>query len=40
VINTSSASAKIVGKIDIDDLNHEKTYAPMRTAGRSPEFPA
>lgn len=33
VINTSSASAKIVGKIDVDDLNHEKTYAPMRAYG-------
>ncbi|QDY10503.1 SDR family NAD(P)-dependent oxidoreductase [Micromonospora sp. HM134] len=30
VVNTSSASAKIVGKVDIDDLNHEKTYTPMR----------
>ncbi len=30
VINTSSASAKILGKVDIDDLNHEKTYTPMR----------
>lgn len=33
VVNTSSASAKIVGKIDLDDLNHEKTYAPMRAYG-------
>lgn len=33
VVNTSSASAKIVGKIDVDDLNHEKTYAPMRAYG-------
>jgi NAD(P)-dependent dehydrogenase (short-subunit alcohol dehydrogenase family) len=33
VINTSSASARIVGKIDIDDLNHEQTYAPLRAYG-------
>ena len=33
VVNTSSASAKIVGKINVDDLNHEKTYAPMRAYG-------
>lgn len=30
VINTSSASAKILGKVDVDDLNHERTYTPMR----------
>ncbi|MBZ2198503.1 SDR family NAD(P)-dependent oxidoreductase [Occultella gossypii] len=33
VINTSSASARIVGRVDIDDLNHERTYAPMRAYG-------
>ncbi|WP_150461783.1 SDR family NAD(P)-dependent oxidoreductase [Nesterenkonia ebinurensis] len=33
VVNTSSASAKIVGKVDVDDLNHEKIYAPMRAYG-------
>lgn len=33
VINTSSASARIVGKVDIDDLNHERAYAPMRAYG-------
>ena len=33
VINTSSASAKIVGKVHVEDLNHEKTYAPMRAYG-------
>ncbi len=33
VINTSSASARIVGKVDIDDLNHEKTYTPLRAYG-------
>lgn len=33
VVNTSSASAKIVGKVDVDDLNHERTYAPMRAYG-------
>lgn len=33
VVNTSSASAKIVGKVDVEDLNHEKTYAPMRAYG-------
>lgn len=33
VINTSSASARLVGKVDIDDLNHEKTYTPMRAYG-------
>ncbi|MBM9465171.1 SDR family NAD(P)-dependent oxidoreductase [Aeromicrobium sp. YIM 150415] len=33
VINTSSASARIVGKVDIEDLNHEKRYAPMRAYG-------
>jgi NAD(P)-dependent dehydrogenase (short-subunit alcohol dehydrogenase family) len=33
VINTSSASAKIVGKIKIDDLNHAQSYAPMRAYG-------
>ncbi|WP_206320080.1 SDR family NAD(P)-dependent oxidoreductase [Streptomyces zingiberis] len=33
VINTSSASARIVGRIDIDDLNHTRSYAPMRAYG-------
>ncbi|TCP41212.1 short-subunit dehydrogenase [Tamaricihabitans halophyticus] len=33
VVNTSSASAKLVGRVDVDDLNHEKTYAPMRAYG-------
>ncbi|QVQ53410.1 SDR family NAD(P)-dependent oxidoreductase [Spiractinospora alimapuensis] len=33
VVNTSSASAKIVGKVDVRDLNHENTYAPMRAYG-------
>lgn len=33
VINTSSASARIVGKVDIDDLNHERSYTPMRAYG-------
>jgi NAD(P)-dependent dehydrogenase (short-subunit alcohol dehydrogenase family) len=33
VVNTSSASAKIVGKINVDDLNHETSYAPMRAYG-------
>lgn len=33
VINTSSASARIVGKVDVDDLNHERSYAPMRAYG-------
>lgn len=30
MVNTSSASAKILGKIEVDDLNDEKTYGPMR----------
>jgi NAD(P)-dependent dehydrogenase (short-subunit alcohol dehydrogenase family) len=33
VVNTSSASAKIVGRIDVDDLNHELSYTPMRAYG-------
>lgn len=33
VVNTSSASAKIVGNVNVDDLNHEKAYAPMRAYG-------
>ena len=33
VVNTSSASAKIVGKVDVEDLNHENAYAPMRAYG-------
>lgn len=33
MVNTSSASAKIVGKVDVDDLNHENSYAPMRAYG-------
>ncbi|MEV5823214.1 SDR family NAD(P)-dependent oxidoreductase [Micromonospora haikouensis] len=33
VVNTSSASARFVGKVDVNDLNHEKTYAPMRAYG-------
>lgn len=33
VINTSSASAKIVGRVDVADLNHERSYAPMRAYG-------
>ena len=33
VINTSSASARIVGRVDVDDLNHEKRYSPMRAYG-------
>ncbi|WP_307061359.1 SDR family NAD(P)-dependent oxidoreductase [Streptomyces sp. B3I8] len=33
VINTSSVSARIVGKIDVEDLNHTRSYAPMRAYG-------
>lgn len=33
VINTSSASARIIGRVDIDDLNHEQSYTPMRAYG-------
>jgi NAD(P)-dependent dehydrogenase (short-subunit alcohol dehydrogenase family) len=33
VINTSSVSARMVGKVDLDDLNHERSYAPMRAYG-------
>lgn len=33
VVNTSSASAKLVGKVDVDDLNHEKSHAPIRAYG-------
>ncbi|NJP73908.1 SDR family NAD(P)-dependent oxidoreductase [Streptomyces sp. C1-2] len=33
VINTSSASARFVGKIDPSDLNHVKSHAPMRAYG-------
>lgn len=33
VVNTSSASAKIIGRLDPDDLNHEKRYSPMRAYG-------
>ncbi len=33
VVNTSSASAKIVGQVNVNDLNHEKAYAPMRAYG-------
>lgn len=33
VINTSSASARLVGKVDVRDLNHETRYAPMRAYG-------
>ncbi|GAB3698313.1 SDR family NAD(P)-dependent oxidoreductase [Nocardiopsis oceani] len=33
VVNTASASAKIVGKVDPDDLNHEHSYSPMRAYG-------
>ncbi len=33
VINTSSASARILGKVDIDDLNHEKSFSAMRAYG-------
>jgi NAD(P)-dependent dehydrogenase (short-subunit alcohol dehydrogenase family) len=33
VVNTSSVSARMVGTIDLDDLNHETTYAPMRAYG-------
>jgi NAD(P)-dependent dehydrogenase (short-subunit alcohol dehydrogenase family) len=33
VINTSSASAKIVGRINVEDLNHVDGYAPMRAYG-------
>jgi NAD(P)-dependent dehydrogenase (short-subunit alcohol dehydrogenase family) len=33
VVNTSSVSARMVGKVDVDDLNHETTYAPMRAYG-------
>jgi NAD(P)-dependent dehydrogenase (short-subunit alcohol dehydrogenase family) len=33
VVNTSSGAAKKMGKINVDDLNHEKTYGPMRAYG-------
>ncbi|TDQ50724.1 SDR family NAD(P)-dependent oxidoreductase [Actinorugispora endophytica] len=33
VVNTSSASARFVGRVDVDDLNHERSYAPMRAYG-------
>lgn len=33
VVNTSSASARFLGKVVIDDLNHEKAHAPMRAYG-------
>jgi NAD(P)-dependent dehydrogenase (short-subunit alcohol dehydrogenase family) len=33
VVNTSSVSARMVGKINVDDLNHEQSYAPMRAYG-------
>ncbi len=33
VVNTSSASAKIVGKVDLGDLNHEASYKPMKAYG-------
>lgn len=33
VVNTSSASAKMLGNIDPDDLHNEKDFAPMRAYG-------
>ncbi|WP_258341259.1 SDR family NAD(P)-dependent oxidoreductase [Saccharopolyspora gregorii] len=33
VVNTSSVSARLVGRVDVDDLNHERTYTPMRAYG-------
>ncbi|MFJ7238805.1 SDR family NAD(P)-dependent oxidoreductase [Streptomyces olivaceus] len=33
VVNTSSASAKLIGRVDIGDLNHERSYSPMRAYG-------
>lgn len=33
VINTSSASAKIIGKIDINDLGRARSYSAMRAYG-------
>lgn len=33
VLNTSSASARIVGRIDPDDLDHVRNHTPMRAYG-------
>lgn len=33
VINTSSVSARFVGRINLNDLNHANDYAPMRAYG-------
>lgn len=33
VINTSSSSAWMIGKINIDDLEHEKSYSAMQAYG-------
>jgi NAD(P)-dependent dehydrogenase (short-subunit alcohol dehydrogenase family) len=35
VVNTSSASAKIVGRIDLNDLHNERAYTPLRAYGDS-----
>lgn len=33
VVNTSSDAGRAVGKIDVDDLNHERTHTAMRAYG-------
>lgn len=33
VVNTSSSSARLIGRVDVDDLNHEKSYKPLRAYG-------
>ncbi|GAA3602511.1 oxidoreductase [Kineosporia mesophila] len=33
VVNTSSASARLVGQIDLKDLQHEHGYSPLRAYG-------
>jgi NAD(P)-dependent dehydrogenase (short-subunit alcohol dehydrogenase family) len=35
VIQTSSSGARLFGKIDLDDLNHDKDFTPQRAYGTS-----